>query len=53
MSRGARSTVSAKCCVAPLYPVEPILVSRETYERRCREGHPLFSRIQAEAIRIG
>ncbi len=34
-------------------PVEPIVVSRETFERRCREQHPLFTRIRAEGLRIG
>ena len=33
-------------------PVEPIIVSRGTFERRRRTGHPLFSRIGAEAVRL-
>ncbi len=33
-------------------PVEPIVVSRETYERRCRDGHPLFVRIKDEGLRL-
>ena len=33
-------------------PVEPLVVRPETLERRLREGHPLFARIMAEAIRL-
>lgn len=33
-------------------PVEPLVVRPETLERRRREGHPLFARIMAEAIRL-
>jgi predicted nucleotidyltransferase len=33
-------------------PVEPIIVSRATFEDRCAAGHPLFGRIAAEAIRL-
>jgi hypothetical protein len=33
-------------------PVEPIVVRAETFERRRREGHPLFTAIAAEGIRL-
>ena len=33
-------------------PVEPLVVRPETLERRLREGHPLFARIMAEAVRL-
>jgi predicted nucleotidyltransferase len=33
-------------------PVEPLVVRRETLERRVRDGHPLFTRIMAEAVRL-
>jgi predicted nucleotidyltransferase len=33
-------------------PVEPVVVSPATFERRCREGHPLFSRIASDALRL-
>ncbi len=33
-------------------PVEPLVVRPETLERRLREGHPLFRRIMAEAVRL-
>ena len=33
-------------------PVEPIVVSRATFEKRRAAGHPLFSRIAAEAIQL-
>ena len=32
-------------------PVEPLVVRPETLERRLREGHPLFARLMAEAVR--
>ena len=33
-------------------PVEPIVVSAATFERRCREGHPLFATIAEEGLRL-
>jgi predicted nucleotidyltransferase len=33
-------------------PVEPIVVSRETFEKRRGADHPLFNRIVAEGIRL-
>ena len=33
-------------------PVEPIVVSAATFERRCREGHPLFASIAEEGLRL-
>ena len=33
-------------------PVEPIVVSAATFDRRCREGHPLFAAIVDEGIRL-
>ena len=33
-------------------PVEPIVVRRETLERRCAEGHPLFVRVLADGLRL-
>lgn len=33
-------------------PVEPIVIGRETLQRRLAEGHPLFIRAMAEAIRM-
>lgn len=33
-------------------PVEPVVVRGETLARRLREGHPLFARAMAEAIRL-
>ncbi|MGD0948528.1 MAG: nucleotidyltransferase domain-containing protein [Candidatus Binatia bacterium] len=33
-------------------PVEPIVVRAETFERRRREGHPLFTAIASEGIRL-
>jgi predicted nucleotidyltransferase len=33
-------------------PVEPLVVRRETLARRLREGHPFFTRVVAEAIRL-
>jgi hypothetical protein len=33
-------------------PVEPIVVRRDTLERRRREGHPLYVRALADGIRL-
>jgi len=33
-------------------PVEPIVLRAETFERRRREGHPLFTAIASEGIRL-
>jgi predicted nucleotidyltransferase len=33
-------------------PVEPLVVRPEAFERRVRQGHPLFVRILAEGIRL-
>lgn len=33
-------------------PVEPIVVRRATLERRLGEGHPLFVRAMADAVRL-
>ena len=33
-------------------PVEPIVVSAATFERRCREAHPLFAAIAEEGLRL-
>jgi hypothetical protein len=33
-------------------PVEPLVIRPETLGRRLREGHPLFTRIMAEAERL-
>lgn len=33
-------------------PVEPIVTRPETLARRLTEGHPLYTRIMAEAIRL-
>lgn len=33
-------------------PVEPVVVTPETFERRCREGHPLYERITGEGLRL-
>jgi predicted nucleotidyltransferase len=33
-------------------PVEPLVVRPATLVRRMREGHPLFTRVMAEAIRL-
>jgi predicted nucleotidyltransferase len=33
-------------------PVEPVVVRRETLERRLRDGAPLFVRAMAEAVRL-
>lgn len=33
-------------------PVEPIVVSAATFDRRCREGHPLFAAIAEEGLRL-
>ena len=33
-------------------PVEPLVVRRETLERRVRDSHPLFTRIMAEGVRL-
>ena len=33
-------------------PVEPIVVTPTTFERRCREGHPLFRAIHDEGLRL-
>ena len=33
-------------------PVEPIVVRAATFERRRREGHPLFRRIADEGLRL-
>lgn len=33
-------------------PVEPLVVRPATLERRVREGHPLFARIMADAVRL-
>ena len=35
-----------------MLPVEPIVVSAATFERRCREGHPLFATIAEEGLRL-
>ena len=33
-------------------PVEPIVVTPKTFDRRCREGHPLFRGIRDEGLRL-
>ena len=33
-------------------PIEPLVVRPETLARRLREGHPLFSRIMADAVQL-
>lgn len=33
-------------------PVEPIVVTPGTFERHCREGHPLFRAIYDEGLRL-
>jgi len=33
-------------------PVEPLVVRPGTLARRLREGHPLFTRIMADAVRL-
>lgn len=33
-------------------PVEPIVLSPQVFEERCRAGHPLFVRIKDEALRV-
>jgi len=33
-------------------PVEPVIVSATTFERACREGHPLFSQIPEVGLRL-
>ena len=33
-------------------PVEPIVVTPTTFERRCRDGHPLFRVICDEGLRL-
>jgi predicted nucleotidyltransferase len=33
-------------------PVEPMVLRRETFDRRQREGHPLCSQIAAEGLRL-
>lgn len=33
-------------------PVEPIVVRRAVFERYCREGHPLFTRIVSEGVQL-
>jgi len=33
-------------------PVEPVVVSPETLERRLRDGHPFFTRVMEEGVRL-
>jgi len=33
-------------------PVEPLIIRGRALERRRREGHPLFTRVMTEAIRL-
>ena len=33
-------------------PVEPIIVGAATFDRRCREGHPLFAAIAETGLRL-
>lgn len=33
-------------------PIEPIVVRPDTFERRCRAGHPLFLRIASEGVKL-
>ncbi len=35
-----------------MLPVEPIIVTAATFERRCKEGHPLFRAIRDEGLRL-